>query len=46
MKHTRDHHGIAALDAMFAQAKAEGRAAFLPYFCVGYPRLRRIAARD
>lgn len=37
MKHTRDKHGIAALDAMFAQAKAQERAAFLPYFCVGYP---------
>ncbi len=37
MKHTRDHHGIAALDAMFAKAKAEKRAAFLPYFCIGYP---------
>lgn len=37
MTTTRQLHGIAALDAMFAQAKAERRAAFLPYFCIGYP---------
>ncbi|MCC6612011.1 MAG: tryptophan synthase subunit alpha [Anaerolineae bacterium] len=30
-------HGLAAIDAMFAQAKAEGRSAFLPYFPIGYP---------
>ena len=37
MTQTRQRHGTAALDAMFAQAKAEKRAAFLPYFCIGYP---------
>ena len=34
---TRERHGTAAIDAMFARAKAEARAAFLPYFCIGYP---------
>ncbi len=34
---TRKQHGTAALDAMFARAKADNRAAFLPYFCIGYP---------
>ena len=34
---TRQLHGTAALDAMFARAKTENRAAFLPYFCIGYP---------
>ena len=34
---TRELHGKAAIDAMFAQAKSEKRAAFLPYFCIGYP---------
>jgi tryptophan synthase alpha chain len=29
--------GVDAITAMFAQAKAEERAAFLPYFPVGYP---------
>lgn len=29
--------GLAALRAMFTAAKAEGRAAFLPYFPIGYP---------
>lgn len=29
--------GLAALEAMFERAKAEGRAAFLPYFPIGYP---------
>lgn len=29
--------GLNSLEAMFAQAKAEGRAAFLPYFPIGYP---------
>ena len=29
--------GLLALDAMFAAAEAEGRAAFLPYWPVGYP---------
>ena len=37
MTQTRQRHGTAALDAMFARAKAEKRAAFLPYFCIGYP---------
>ena len=34
---TRESHGTAALEAMFARARAEQRAAFLPYFCIGYP---------
>lgn len=34
---TREIHGTAALAAMFARAKSENRAAFLPYFCIGYP---------
>jgi tryptophan synthase alpha chain len=29
--------GLAALNAMFASAKAQGRSAFLPYFPIGYP---------
>ena len=29
--------GIAALEAMFAATKAAGRAAFLPYYPIGYP---------
>lgn len=29
--------GIEALEQMFAQANEEGRAAFLPYFPIGYP---------
>jgi len=29
--------GLAALSAMFERASAEGRAAFLPYFPIGYP---------
>ena len=37
MTQTREIHGTAALAVMFARAKAEGRAAFLPYFCIGYP---------
>ena len=37
MTQTRHQHGNAALDAMFARAKSEKRAAFLPYFCIGYP---------
>ena len=36
---TRTLHGLAALDAMFSRTAAEGRAAFLPYFPVGYPSL-------
>ncbi len=37
MTETRVSHGTAALAEMFARAKAEKRAAFLPYFCIGYP---------
>lgn len=37
MAETKLSHGISALDAMFARAKAENRAAFLPYFPIGYP---------
>ncbi len=37
MTKTRDLHGIAALEAMFARAKAQDRGAFLPYFPIGYP---------
>ncbi len=31
------HTGIDAIAAMFATAKAQGRAAFLPYYPIGYP---------
>ncbi|MCY4146683.1 MAG: tryptophan synthase subunit alpha [Chloroflexi bacterium] len=34
---TRRLQGVAALTAMFARARAQSRAAFLPYFPVGYP---------
>ncbi len=37
MTEPREGHGTAAIDAMFARAKAEQRAAFLPYFCIAYP---------
>ena len=37
MTETRKLHGLAALDAMFASAEAQNRAAFLPYWPVGYP---------
>ena len=37
MPQTRQNHGTAALDAMFARSRAENRPAFLPYFCIGYP---------
>jgi tryptophan synthase alpha chain len=30
-------NGLSAISAMFARAKDEGRAAFLPYFPIGYP---------
>ncbi len=33
----RTHFGLAAIAAMFARSRAEGRAAFLPYFPIGYP---------
>ena len=34
---TREPHGTAALEAMFRRAQSENRAAFLPYFPIGYP---------
>ena len=34
---TRESQGIAALEAMFARAQSQQRAAFLPYFPIGYP---------
>jgi tryptophan synthase alpha chain len=34
--HTNEH-GLASVQAMFARAKAANRAAFLPYFPIGYP---------
>ena len=37
MTETQETHGTAAIEAMFARAKSEKRAAFLPYFCIGYP---------
>ncbi len=37
MTNLREIHGLAALDKMFASARAQGRAAFLPYFPIGYP---------
>lgn len=37
MTSVRDTHGLAALDHMFARARAQGRAAFLPYYPIGYP---------
>lgn len=37
MTQTRERHGTAAIEAMFARAKTGKRAAFLPYFCIGYP---------
>ncbi len=33
----RDKYGLQALDEMFAAAKAQGRAAFMPYYPIGYP---------
>ena len=33
--------GLQALEAMFAASAAEGRAAFLPYYPVGYPNMAR-----
>jgi tryptophan synthase alpha chain len=35
----RTHQGLEALNAMFRAAEGEGRAAFLPYYPVGYPTL-------
>ena len=37
MTQVRECYGLAALEAMFANAKEQGRAAFLPYFPIGYP---------
>lgn len=37
MTQTRKPQGTTAIDAMFARAKIGKRAAFLPYFCIGYP---------
>ena len=37
MTKSRQPHGTAAIEAMFARAQSEKRAAFLPYFCIGYP---------
>lgn len=34
---TRTQQGLAALDEMFNAARAQNRAAFLPYFPIGYP---------
>ncbi len=36
---TRTLAGVAALKMMFAQAQAEGRSAFLPYYPIGWPTL-------
>ncbi|HRE46560.1 MAG TPA: tryptophan synthase subunit alpha, partial [Aggregatilineales bacterium] len=33
------HSGLGSIQATFARAKAEGRAAFMPFFTVGYPTL-------
>ena len=37
MAKVRKLHGLAALEKMFASARSQGRAAFLPYFPIGYP---------
>ena len=37
MMTTRTQTGLDSIAAMFARAKAENRAAFLPYFPIGYP---------
>jgi tryptophan synthase alpha chain len=37
MNQTRTQSGLDAIAAMFARARAEDRAAFLPYFPIGYP---------
>lgn len=36
---TDSTHGTERISEMFARAKAEGRAAFLPYFPIGFPTL-------
>jgi tryptophan synthase alpha chain len=37
MSDTRTQSGLDAITAMFARTRTEGRAAFLPYFPIGYP---------
>ncbi len=37
MTQTKSIYGTEAITAMFAQAKSENRAAFLPYYPIGYP---------
>ncbi len=37
MTQTKSAYGIEAIAAMFEQAKLQNRAAFLPYFPIGYP---------
>ncbi len=37
MTKTTERTGLDAINAMFARAKSQNRAAFLPYFPVGYP---------
>ncbi len=37
MRESIELQGLAAINAMFAQAQAQQRAAFLPYFPIGYP---------
>lgn len=32
-----EQHGLVALEAMFKRAESENRAAFMPYFPIGYP---------
>lgn len=34
----REQQGLAAINTMFTAAKAQGRAAFLPYFPIGFPQ--------
>lgn len=36
-EHTTTQTGVEAVAAMFARARAAGRAAFLPYYPIGYP---------
>lgn len=36
---TRTQTGLDALDALFARTRAQGRAAFLPYYPIGYPTI-------
>lgn len=37
MENNRNSHGLIALQAMFERAAADNRAAFLPYFPIGFP---------